>query len=266
MNEAITRGVSGLLYIAILIGAIFISKEVFAVVIVLFGVLCIHEFQPLIKFKNFSPYIALIIFVIVFGYLIPHQQTVIGAFSGFVIFVNIALFIELVEKERIRKDRLVKKYAFSILYLAGSITFLTLIPVISEAYLPYSILGIFILIWTNDTFAYVVGKNFGRRKLFERISPKKTVEGFVGGVAFSILAGLLLFYFTQLFNAFIWIGLAMVVSIFGTLGDLIQSRFKRQANVKDSGTLMPGHGGMFDRLDSIIYASPFIYLYLKIVL
>ncbi len=103
------------------------------------------------------------------------------------------------------------------------------------------------------------------KKLFERISPKKTVEGFLGGLVFSAVAAYLVYFFTGLLNLHTWIGLAVILSIFGTLGDLIQSKFKRQAGVKDSGRLMPGHGGLFDRLDSIIFASPFVYAYLQLL-
>ena len=125
--------------------------------------------------------------------------------------------------------------------------------------------GIFSLIWINDTFAYLVGKNFGRRKLFERISPKKTVEGFLGGLIFTIIGSYVAFIVTGLLDLEAWLGLAVIMSVFGTLGDLIQSKFKRQAGVKDSGRLMPGHGGLFDRLDSIIFASPFVFAYLQLL-
>ena len=123
----------------------------------------------------------------------------------------------------------------------------------------------FVLIWANDSCAYLIGKNFGKRKLLERVSPKKTVEGFIGGLVGSILAGFLIFNYSQSLTLTIWFGMAIMVSVLGTFGDLIQSKFKRQAGVKDSGTIMPGHGGIYDRLDSIIYASPFIYAVLEIV-
>lgn len=138
---------------------------------------------------------------------------------------------------------------------------------------PDYIMGVFVLIWANDTFAFVIGKTFGRHKLLERISPKKTIEGFLGGLVGSICASLLIFeylsthYISTIDNnaLWIWISLAVIVSVFGTIGDLIQSKFKRQAGVKDSGALMPGHGGVYDRLDSIVYASPFIFAFLEVI-
>lgn len=139
--------------------------------------------------------------------------------------------------------------------------------------MPEIIVAVFILIWSNDTFAFLIGKNFGKHKLLERISPKKTIEGFVGGLIGALFAGFIIFKVLQInyqfedqnYPLWVWITMAVIVAVFGTIGDLIQSKFKRQAGVKDSGIIMPGHGGLYDRLDSIIYASPFVYAFLLIV-
>ncbi|MCL2417004.1 MAG: phosphatidate cytidylyltransferase [Bacteroidales bacterium] len=131
---------------------------------------------------------------------------------------------------------------------------------------PLVALALFAFVWVNDTFAYLVGTKFGKTKLFERISPKKTWEGFFGGLFFTIIAGVLFCYFVA--DGFvakfiiIWIGLAIVVVVFGTAGDLFESYIKRSLNVKDSGTLLPGHGGLLDRLDSILFAAPAATAYL----
>ena len=121
------------------------------------------------------------------------------------------------------------------------------------------------MIWINDTAAYFVGKNFGKQKLFPSVSPKKTVEGFLGGIFFACVASFFISLYTYDVSFNSWLILSIIVSTTGTLGDLIESKFKRQANVKDSGTIMPGHGGLLDRLDSIIFAAPFIYLFLRIL-
>ena len=145
---------------------------------------------------------------------------------------------------------------------------ITKIPFGTRGYNPKIIIGIFILIWTNDTFAYIVGKSIGKHKLFERISPKKTIEGFVGGIIFATIAGFLISkYYIEgsKFNQYIWIGFAVIVGVFGTIGDLIESKFKRIAGVKDSGKIMPGHGGILDRLDSVIFVAPFIFLFYQIL-
>mgnify|MGYP003387074849 FL=1 len=123
-----------------------------------------------------------------------------------------------------------------------------------------------ILIWINDSFAYLVGKNFGRRKLFESVSPKKTIEGFLGGLSFSIGTGYLISHYVQDYSTQNWIIIAMIVSVIGTIGDLVESKFKRQANIKDSGNIMPGHGGILDRLDSLLFVAPFVYLYINFII
>jgi phosphatidate cytidylyltransferase len=125
------------------------------------------------------------------------------------------------------------------------------------------ILGFFVLAWVNDSFAYAIGKNFGKQKLFESVSPNKTIEGFFGGLFFTCFGSYAISYFTDssLTNSN-WLFISIIVSVFGTIGDLIESKYKRQAKVKDSGIILPGHGGLLDRLDSIILASPFIYLFL----
>jgi len=133
-----------------------------------------------------------------------------------------------------------------------------------------SILSVFILIWVNDTFAYLIGKSFGKHKLLERISPKKTIEGFLGGAAFTLVTSYLLTYLytennTTTINSTFWIVQALIIIIFATLGDLVESKFKRSANVKDSGNIMPGHGGILDRLDSVIFVAPFVFLFYQII-
>ena len=104
------------------------------------------------------------------------------------------------------------------------------------------------MVWVNDSFAYLVGKNFGRQKLFPSISPKKTVEGFLGGLFFSCIASYFIATFTDTLNFTSWLILSIIISVFGTIGDLIESKFKRQAKVKDSGAIMPGHGGLLDQI------------------
>jgi len=123
----------------------------------------------------------------------------------------------------------------------------------------YPVMGIFIMVWSNDTFAYLVGRKFGKRKLFERISPKKSWEGFFGGLIFSMLAAVVIALLADksLNN---YLVLAVIISVFGTIGDLIESMLKRSLNVKDSGSIMPGHGGILDRFDAILFITPIIYL------
>ncbi len=128
------------------------------------------------------------------------------------------------------------------------------------------VLGLFVFLWVNDTAAYFIGSLIGKHKLMEHISPKKSVEGFFAGIVFTVLASLL---FARVFPAlppFFWVGFAILVSLFGTVGDLFESLIKRTCNVKDSGNLIPGHGGILDRIDSLLVAAPAVYLYLILFL
>lgn len=120
------------------------------------------------------------------------------------------------------------------------------------------------MIWVNDSFAYLVGKTLGRHKLYPAISPKKTIEGTLGGFAFCVGTAYFLAMIEPILNTVQWMILAAVIVVTGSLGDLIESKLKREAGVKDSGAILPGHGGMLDRLDSLIYAAPFAYLTLNI--
>jgi phosphatidate cytidylyltransferase len=158
------------------------------------------------------------------------------------------------------------KIFLTIIYIVVPFTLIVQIPFLNASfnYVNTTILGVFILIWTSDTFAFLVGKNIGKHKLLERISPNKTIEGFIGGMVFTFLASLILAnQFTSLTQKQ-WLVIAGIVSIFGVLGDLIESMFKRQAGVKDSSNFIPGHGGFLDRFDSVIFAAPFIFIYLQL--
>jgi phosphatidate cytidylyltransferase len=119
-------------------------------------------------------------------------------------------------------------------------------------------LSFFILIWVNDTFAYLSGKFTGKHKLYENISPNKTIEGFIGGIIFTISAGFVLknLHWIEVSNPVNIIALCLLISISATLGDLFESKLKRMAGVKDSGNIMPGHGGFLDRFDGLLFAAP----------
>ncbi|MDO5036023.1 MAG: CDP-archaeol synthase [Porphyromonas sp.] len=129
------------------------------------------------------------------------------------------------------------------------------------------LLPIFVFVWLNDTGAYLVGSLIGRRKLFVRISPKKTVEGAIGGVFFALLGALVFYYFLpELSPWYHWVILAFIVALFATLGDLFESLLKRTYNVKDSGKMLPGHGGILDRIDSILIAALPAYMYVMLAI
>jgi len=139
-----------------------------------------------------------------------------------------------------------------------------MIPYKNNEFAKFLIMGIFILIWVNDSFAYLVGRSIGRTKLFPTVSPKKTVEGAIGGLIFTLGAAFFMAKYEPIVTITQWMTLAAVIVFTGNLGDLVESKLKRVAGVKDSGALLPGHGGMLDRLDSLVFAAPFAYLTLNI--
>jgi len=237
------------------------------------GVITLSEYLKLVHLKSYLAYFLLAAAFYFLSYEVFDNNAVylLLILSGF---VNLFLLKDVLWTSKIPMFGK-KKYITVILYIISGFVFITLIPVmdIDGKFKPELIVAVFILIWSNDTLAYLIGKNFGKHKLLERISPKKTIEGFAGGMLGALLAGFIIFKVLQDYSPEVavkyslwkWIVLGIIVAIFGTIGDLIQSKFKRQAGVKDSGIIMPGHGGLYDRLDSIIYASPFVYAFLLIV-
>jgi phosphatidate cytidylyltransferase len=127
------------------------------------------------------------------------------------------------------------------------------------------IIGLFIIVWSNDTFAYLSGRAFGKTKLFEKVSPKKTWEGTVGGVLMSVVTAIIYAYFQDEQYLF-WSVAGLIIAPAAVVGDLIESKIKRTVGVKDTGNIMPGHGGVLDRFDAVIFATPFFFLWLTLAM
>ncbi len=263
MREVIIRALSGLLYMACLLLAIFSLENAYLLLLLIFGFICLYEFLKLVGIKSYIPYLLFIIVTVVFCYF-KWSRLATLLFLGLTVTTNLYLIKNLIRPSE-KYITLSQKYGYTLFYIIGGFVFTILLPSYQGDYTSYLVASVFALIWINDTFAFIVGKSIGKHKLLERISPKKTIEGFIGGLVFSCIASFFIFKFTGLLTIQLWITVAIVTSVFGTLGDLIQSQLKRQAGVKDSGQLMPGHGGFYDRLDSIIFASPFIYLFLIVL-
>ncbi|MBF8150405.1 phosphatidate cytidylyltransferase [Winogradskyella sp. F6397] len=269
MKELSIRAISGVVYVLLLIGSLF-SEVALAILIGIFGIICLTEFSRLIKLKSYVQYLIFLILYIAFWYLCAQKSInqigdeAIQILLVITIFVNLILIKDLFTSKRIPLFES-KRYIVTAFYLTSGFVFILLVSNYDNAFTPLLLLGSFILIWVNDSAAYMVGKNFGKQKLFPSISPKKTVEGFLGGLFFACVSSYFIALYTETLYFTPWLILAIIISVFGTFGDLIESKFKRQAKVKDSGSIMPGHGGLLDRLDSIIFAAPFIYLFLRII-
>jgi len=268
VKELFKRSITGILYVFLLLSAVFLSTDTFDFLFLVFGLICIYELKKIIKLSGYYIFIAFLALWWVYIYLLadlaPEMiQTITAILLLATLMVDAYLIINLF-KDGIKKDSNARKLFISLFYVGGGFIFLTMIPYQETYFAKFLIIGIFILMWINDSFAYVVGKSIGKTKLYEKISPKKTVEGFIGGLVFSMIAAYVLAQYNDDLNVSQWLILAFVVVITGSLGDLIESKFKRQAGVKDSGAILPGHGGLLDRLDSLIFAAPFAYLTVQI--
>jgi len=162
---------------------------------------------------------------------------------------------------------------FSILYIAVPFALFpfsafshtglkSILPYDQITFSPGIVIGFFILLWANDTGAYLIGISLGRHRLMERISPKKSWEGFIGGILVSAVVAWLLSGWFGVVGKINWIIISVIISVAGIYGDLIESMLKRSIGVKDSGNIMPGHGGFLDRFDSAIISFPLVYLFI----
>ncbi|MBA6156486.1 phosphatidate cytidylyltransferase [Tenacibaculum sp. S7007] len=264
MRNLITRSISGLVYAIIFISAILFSAETYLGLLAVFTAICIFEFSKIIQFKSYVPYV--ILAFIVYCLITEKALFTYPFLLGISLFFLIKFLYQLITNKTISTENVNQKTLLNFTYLILPFFFLMSLPFINGEYHSNIIIAIILIIWTNDSFAYLVGKNFGKHKLFEKVSPKKTIEGFVGGLVFAIIAGLIISKSVTIFSTTNWIFIAIIVSVFGTLGDLVESKFKRQANIKDSGNIMPGHGGLLDRLDSLFFLAPFVYLYIHYII
>lgn len=260
MNELIKRTFYGFLYALSVILALQTYPWT-AVLLGLFLMIGLQEFSTLTGL-TYKTVLLPALFVYLTSFLYHYQGTelkvvkIAGAFALLVLFIPFIYFIF----DKLSLNELSKLY-LAIFYLV----------------LPFSLalsidgrllLTVFFIIWASDTFAYLTGKYFGKHKLAEKISPKKTIEGVIGGLTGGLVTAYIIFRFTG-WNLNLNLGsffiLTVIIVIAGTLGDLLESRFKRLAGVKDSGHIIPGHGGILDRLDSFILVMPFVYIYLLII-
>ncbi|MFJ1322937.1 phosphatidate cytidylyltransferase [Capnocytophaga canis] len=270
MNELFKRTATGIIYILFLLSAIMLDEGAFDFLFLSFGLVCMYEFKKLIRLQGLHVYLIFLFF----WWLFIHLQ--VSVFSIYIlllftIIANVYLTIMLFYgKTPLCYAPYSHKLIISMLYIGAGCVFIPLIYK-HECIKSYSVgeaqltmIGILCIIWASDSFAYLTGKNFGKHKLFEKISPKKTVEGFVGGLIGAILTAYVISIYSNK-EIWSWIVLAIVLVTTGTVGDLVESSFKRVAKVKDSGRILPGHGGLLDRLDSLIFASPFAFFVLQIL-
>ena len=262
MREILRRSLTGAVYIILLLSVVFLSSDAFDFLFMVFGLACLNEYKKLVALRGLHIYIAYLALWWAYIYFVKDAWLVyLLLFCTMV--TNFALLFYLFSKKEKLFNRL-QKFIIGLFYIGGGCIFLTMVPYTDDDFVKFLIIGIFILIWVSDSFAYIVGRAIGRNKLFPRVSPKKTVEGALGGLTFSLATAYFLAKYEPIITPFQWVLLAAVIVLAGSLGDLVESKLKRAAGVKDSGAILPGHGGMLDRLDSLVFAAPFAFLTLKI--
>jgi len=272
-----TRVLTAIVFSVILIGGTVLHEISFFIVFFTVVILGLLEFYKLVKVANIEPqYITgILLGAVIFtgNFIFAKSLLDVNALVGlkiFLVIIPILIAIMIVELYR-KKENPFSNIAFTIFgasYVSvpfGIFSWFVFNPKFPEPYYPMILLGFFLLIWANDSGAYVVGSLVGKNKLFERISPKKTWEGFLGGGFFSLMFAWLISHFVTEISLIDWLVVALITFVFGTFGDLIESLLKRMVKVKDSGNILPGHGGILDRFDSMIIAAPMVFIYLVLV-
>ena len=272
MPELATRIIVGLIVFVIFLAAIFLGREIGFLSVFAFAlVMGLYEFYNLIDMGGFKPQRLTGYILGLTMFLGNGMMTFYGYSEKFLLFPLLCLFLILpIELYRKRKDPFTNiAHGFlGIIYVAIPVSLLINIvyPNNEIGYNPLFFAAFLQLILASDSGAYLAGTAFGKHKLFERISPKKSWEGAAGGLLMSMAFAVGLSYFLDFLTVWEWIGLSVVSVVAGIYGDLVESLLKRNVGAKDSGTLLPGHGGVLDRLDSIVLATPFAFVYLKIFL
>ncbi|MGB3452430.1 MAG: phosphatidate cytidylyltransferase [Moheibacter sp.] len=266
------RIISGLVYIGLILLGTTGSQWLFAGLMALFLILCLIEFVKITEFSKLHIAIVFLVSAGVFYYfskfLFEQQNAFVTnslSFAGPVLFL-LACFTIMFSTDELRID--FGKSTIAVAYIAVPFSLALTIPQTSfnlgKTVISSEILFIFILIWISDIMAYVVGSLWGKHKLAPKISGGKTWEGAIGGFVFTLLTGFIFYKYLFPESRMNWIIIGAIVAVFAPVGDLVESKLKRSFDVKDSGKLMPGHGGFLDRLDSFIFVIPMVYLYLLI--
>jgi phosphatidate cytidylyltransferase len=274
-----TRAITGFFFVIVMLGSLFLGQYVFSAFYLLLSAYALYEFYTLVAQNTAKPDIlsGLINGILIFagfGLLIYSDNMALPVLLGYkathsLLFLlpitSAMIFIRQLFKHSHTPFNNIGFTYLGIVFVIAPFTFFHALAFIKGGYNFHYPLAFLVLLWANDTGAYLVGQRFGKTKLFERHSPKKTWEGFIGGIVISAGVALIIGHF---FNDLLWnqwVSIAILISCFGTLGDLVESMFKRSINVKDSGGILPGHGGILDRFDGLLLAAPVVYCYLYFI-
>ena len=274
------RTISGVVLCIVILGAIGWSQWSFGLLLALLVVGGMTEFYALALKRGIAPQrligvvAGLVIFALNFMVVsndlrileLGSARTLFGYGLAFALLVIPMMFFCELWRKRENPAANIGVTLMGVFYVALPFSLMLYFPIITtDAWSPEVMFGYIFIVWANDVFAYLVGMTLGRHRLFERISPKKSWEGFFGGVAGAVAFGLIMAHYLSA-SMTAWAGLALVVSVSAVLGDLVESMFKRAADVKDSGAVIPGHGGVLDRFDAMLLSAPFVFVYMLFVM
>jgi phosphatidate cytidylyltransferase len=264
-----TRAITGFFFIIVMIGSQLLGPIVLSGFYLILSLFCLNEFYGLniksgIAVNRMAGLITGLLLFAGFGLIaIQVNRPIQYNFIFLLTLATSGIFISELFKISVSPLTNIAYTFLGLLFVVVPFLFFFGLAFIGEGYTPHLTLGFLIMLWSNDTGAYLTGRAFGRTKLFERHSPKKTWEGFIGGILIAAIAGYILsIYFNDL-TWKQWVTVAVLIGSFGTLGDLVESMFKRSINIKDSGSILPGHGGLLDRFDGLLLAAPIVYTYIK---
>lgn len=257
-----TRVLTALLGIPVLIFFVYLGNYWFTLFVLLVTLIGLKEYNALMRKGDWKPFEITGYFIIPILFFAVNQDNPSLLISLWILFFITFSLLPVFFHGRVQYRDSALAF-WGIIYTGGLAGFLLATRMLSDGF--YYILFLLIVIWANDIFAYLVGSRIGRRMLAPAISPKKTVEGMVAGLAASVLAGMALAFLLPVDQISMAAGarLGLITGVTGSLGDLSQSALKRSAGAKDSGDLLPGHGGILDRFDSLLFAAPFFYIYLR---
>ncbi|HXC05956.1 MAG TPA: phosphatidate cytidylyltransferase [Bacteroidia bacterium] len=269
----LTRAITGAVFLLIMISAIVFHQLTFAAVFLFIIIVGLHEFFVLLEKNGYFPqkWTGILIGSLTFGVLFFNNATNYGA-SGKMLALYVPAFfmIFLIELFRTREQAFanIALTLLGIFYISVPMSLWNLIVVqhgqnnVTTTYNWHYLLGYFFLVWSVDTGGYMAGKAFGKHKLWERHSPKKTWEGSAGSLILSVGVACAIGRFYTELTTTQWVIVALITTVLGSLGDLVESMFKRSIHIKDSGSILPGHGGILDRFDGVFMSSPFVVAYM----
>lgn len=273
MSNLLERTLTAIIFVIVLLGAIMLSEFASAILFFAIILLCQREFYNFFKETDIKPQKKVgIVGGLAFFILsvISEKSETITQPLFLLIPIIFSIFVIELYRNRTNPTGNIAYTILGIIYIAIPITLLHRLSYFQDFKFGHEynfelIIGYFFILWANDTAAYLIGRKVGKTKLFPRISPKKTWEGSIGGVVFGLIVGYLNFLIFPHTPLLVWLGIALIVVIFGSLGDLVESMFKRSLNIKDSGSLLPGHGGVLDRFDGIFISAPIVYAFLSLI-